>query len=250
MADRAVARREGKRPAIAEPAGGAARKLRRADADSAARDREPGLGPASAAAIVASASAFSVTKMVMDMLPSHGAAAVVEGKLATRPVMLDNPPTKSKMRENIRAKGPRLSRRQLKELGLMRTVQTEGCTFADFIPLHQLWCNYIDELVGPAGAGLAMADKLAKADYHGACFRVVRSKSPELIGITGIVIQETENTLRLICQDDRPRTVPKRNSVFTLRYGGTLVTVHGNHICFRASERARHKFKARPSTDL
>lgn len=95
-----------------------------------------------------------------------------------------------------------------------------------------------------------MADKLTKADYHGAMICVARSKCPSLVGVSGIVLQETEHTFRIMCQDDRPRTVPKRNSVFTLRHGKHLITIHGNHICFRASERARHKFKARPTCDL
>ena len=40
-----------------------------------------------------------------------------------------------------------------------------------------LWLHrYIDELLLPGGGGTGMADKLAKADYHGAMVRVVRRK--------------------------------------------------------------------------
>ena len=110
--------------------------------------------------------------------------------------------------------------------------------------------RYMTELIGPAGGGAATADKVAKADYHGACLCIVKSKCPSLVGISGIVLQETEGTFRIICPDNQQRCIPKQNSVFTLRHDDKLMTIYGNHICFRASERARHKFKVRPSIDL
>jgi RNase P/RNase MRP subunit p29 len=82
------------------------------------------------------------------------------------------------------------------------------------------------------------------------CCRQVRSRCPSLVGVSGIVLHETENTVVLMCNDDHERTVPKRNSVFALRHGESLVTIHGSHICFRASERARHKFKPQGTVDL
>ena len=82
------------------------------------------------------------------------------------------------------------------------------------------------------------------------CCWQVRSRCPSLVGVSGIVLHETENTVVLMCNDDHERTVPKRNSVFALRHGESLVTIHGSHICFRASERARHKFKPQDTVDL
>lgn len=47
---------------------------------------------------------------------------------------------------------------------------------------------------------------LAKADYTGCLLMVTRSKCPSYIGVKGIVILETKNTLKIICPDDQLRS--------------------------------------------
>ena len=49
---------------------------------------------------------------------------------------------------------------------------------------------------------------------------VHKSKCPGYIGITGIVVQETQNTLKLICKDNRVR------SKFSLQLPVTAFTAH------------------------
>lgn len=48
--------------------------------------------------------------------------------------------------------------------------------------------------------------KVMKADYHGSILRVWRSKCPSYVGIEGILLQETQNTLQLIPKDNRIRS--------------------------------------------
>ncbi len=48
--------------------------------------------------------------------------------------------------------------------------------------------------------------KVMKADYHGSLLSVVRSKCPSYIGVKGILLQETQNTLRLIDTDNKIRS--------------------------------------------
>lgn len=87
--------------------------------------------------------AFSVRGMVEGLLPTLGAAEVVQSKMAARSVMLDNTPSAHAAADDPkkaeRSRGPKLSRKQLRQLGLSRIVQAEGCCFADFLPLHSLW---------------------------------------------------------------------------------------------------------------
>jgi hypothetical protein len=102
-----------------------------------------------------------------------------------------------------------------------------------FVPLHRLWCGYMTELLGPptiqtlSGGGSATAAaagmhaKLVKADFHGsivtgtcvcvygrslieryAC-EVRRSRNPALVGLEGIVVQETENTFKVVTRSDK-----------------------------------------------
>ena len=44
--------------------------------------------------------------------------------------------------------------------------------------------------------------QLIKADFHGAKISIDRSKCPSLVGVTGIVIQDTKNTFRICGMDN------------------------------------------------
>lgn len=44
--------------------------------------------------------------------------------------------------------------------------------------------------------------QLMKADFHGAKISIDRSKCPSLVGVTGIVIQDTKNTFRVCGMDN------------------------------------------------
>ena len=106
-----------------------------------------------------------------------------------------------------------------------------------FVPLHELWLQYIDQLYGTSGPN-AFSQKLLKADFHGATLTgfkyiyniflffiyllhlslylifmshliiiyiyitVSKSKCFSYIGVTGIVVQETENMFKLITKND------------------------------------------------
>ncbi|KAH9043922.1 RNase P/MRP, p29 subunit [Lactarius pseudohatsudake] len=111
-----------------------------------------------------------------------------------------------------------------------------------FVPLHRLWLGYMSELLGlaappptalvdplamPQAAG--MHAKLVKADLHGSIVTVRRSKNAALVGASGIVIQETENTFKVVTQKDRLKVLPKQGAVFVfavpLYHTGTAATI-------------------------
>ncbi len=48
-----------------------------------------------------------------------------------------------------------------------------------------------------------LSQKVVKADYHGSILRVWRSKCPSYVGSEGIVVQETQNTVRLVTKEDK-----------------------------------------------
>ena len=45
--------------------------------------------------------------------------------------------------------------------------------------------------------------KFMKADLHGSIILVAKSKCPSLLGLTGIVLQETKNTFRLVTKNNK-----------------------------------------------
>ncbi|KAI0361994.1 RNase P/MRP p29 subunit [Trametes cingulata] len=227
--------------------------------------------------------------------PAQAYASRVEG----RQILLDNPARESKAkkaREEQRAK--RTSERARKAAGIMgkregerRAVwklRKEEAKFQLFTPLHSLWLGYMTELLSlsPQPAGTAsdpaaavpsaagMHAKLIKADFHGAVVTVRRSKNPCLVGLSGIVVHETENAFKVITQKDQLKLLPKQNNVFVFAvplYATPTLAVtpsspqplrtvldmphiefelYGNHFCFRAAERAGRKFKHKETIEL
>lgn len=77
-----------------------------------------------------------------------------------------------------------------------------------------------------------MHPKLLKADFHGAVLKVKQSKNSSLVGLSGILIHETENAFKLVTQKNKVKrepfqyfgnvlfdtfvVVPKENSIFQL----------------------------------
>ena len=123
-----------------------------------------------------------------------------------------------------------------------------------YVPLHDLWADYITDFIRfdkLTSKSMEQAEeRLLKADLHGSIITVDRSRCPSLVGLTGIVVQETRNTLRLITKQDALKTVPKQNSVFSIEIQGYQLTVYGNNFRYKSSERASHKFKSKHTIDL
>lgn len=86
-------------------------------------------------------------------------------------------------------------------------------SFKDLLPLNKIWLDYMRNLLGienfseipnnPLESNWeSVNQKIMKADYHGAKIAVIRSKCPSLVGVNGIILQDTKNTFRLIGKDD------------------------------------------------
>ncbi|KAF8442063.1 Rof/RNase P-like protein [Boletus edulis BED1] len=130
----------------------------------------------------------------------------------------------------------------------------------------------------------SMHAKLVKADLNGALLTVRQSRNPCLVGLSGIVLHETENAFKLITRKNKLKLVPKQNSIFTLAVplystlspsaterdpvqtsqqqerDATLWTVvdkpyiefdlYGSQFCFRSADRSNRKFKAKETIEL
>ncbi|CAG8640540.1 2134_t:CDS:2 [Paraglomus brasilianum] len=123
------------------------------------------------------------------------------------------------------------------------------CRYELFVPLHELWTQYINELYGTSNS-FGFAQKLLKADLHGAIMTVSKSKCASYIGVSGIMIQETENMFKIITSSDELKNIPKGHSVFTVNIRDTVFSIYGDQFRCRAALRATKKFKNKPSIDL
>ncbi|KAI0831208.1 RNase P/MRP, p29 subunit [Trametes gibbosa] len=227
-------------------------------------------------------------------------AQAYQGRVAGRQMLLENPARESKAKaereeKRIRRASGRsrraagvLSKKEGQQKGFWK-LRKEETKFRLFLPLHALWLGYMSELLSlspqpvirpgdPAAAmpgAAGMQSKLIKADFHGAVVTVRQSKNPCLVGLSGIVVHETENAFKVITQKDQLKLIPKQNSIFAfavpLYAAPALMSpssssssstrtvldiphiefeLYGNHFCFRAAERAGRKFKHKETIEL
>ncbi|KAH9951325.1 RNase P/MRP p29 subunit [Amylocystis lapponica] len=242
-------------------------------------------------------------------------AQIYASRIRGRQLLLENPARESKAkrereekREKRRAekanKAARvISSRAAGSSGLWR-LDREETKFSLFLPLHSLWLGYMSELLAlpPAPSGSitqpvadavpsapAMHAKLVKADFHGSLVTVRQSKNPCLVGLSGVVVHETENTFKVVTKKDQLKLIPKQNAIFAFSVplystnppsssnlrttilnapgSATPLTspdnaqtvldlphiefeLHGNQFCFRAAERSNRKFKHKETIEL
>ncbi|CAJ1048580.1 ribonuclease P protein subunit p29 isoform X1 [Xyrichtys novacula] len=152
-------------------------------------------------------------------------------------------------RSSKRAKG--LSAKQKRKMKVFQ-IKPEHQRYELFLPLHELWRQYIIDLCGlkPTSSPQSVQQKLLKADFHGAIITVVRSKCPSYVGTTGILVQEFKHVFKIITKEDKLKVIPKRNSVFEVEINGFISHIYGSKFEQRASERSAKKFKVKGTIDL
>ncbi|KZT68989.1 RNase P/MRP, p29 subunit [Daedalea quercina L-15889] len=187
-----------------------------------------------------SATPFTPTYVKDHVLRSADPVQTYASRVQGRQILLENPAGSSRtkqLREEKRAR--RLSDKAKKTAGVASSrdarqrsfwrLKQQETKFRLFLPLHALWTGYMAELLAlpPAPSGpnnqsipeaipnsAAMHAKLVKADFHGSIMTVRQSKNPCLVGLSGIVIHETENAFKIVTRKDQLKLVPKQNSIF------------------------------------
>ncbi|XP_034281618.1 ribonuclease P protein subunit p29 [Pantherophis guttatus] len=174
----------------------------------------------------------------------------IEKHLNHKAVVLEHPQPRRTRQKVRRRKG--LSAKQRREMRLFE-IAPEQQRYEIFIPLHELWKQYIRELCNglkPDAQPQMIQTKLLKADFHGALMTVTKSRCPSYVGITGIVAQETKYVFKIVTKEDRLKVIPKRNNIFSIEMDGFVSYIYGSRIQFRASERSAKKFKGQGTMDL
>ncbi|CAA7265715.1 unnamed protein product [Cyclocybe aegerita] len=258
---------------------------------------------------------FTPTYVTSNLSLASDPTEMYNNRVKGRQILLENPAKESKAKKELdrrreirkkereRKKLGKIGKREAKEKGVWKFDESQA-KFHLFLPLHQLWMGYMSELLGlqrqpaqisstaaaaramPGSAG--MHPKLLKADFHGSIMTVSKSKNPCLVGLSGIVIHETENVFKVVTKDDKLKVLPKQNSIFTFAVPlySTLPSSHdintpfippppqnvdstssssiktvldapniqfelyGNQFRFRAAERAGRKFKHKETIEL
>ncbi|BGP41455.1 RNase P/RNase MRP complex subunit [Rhodotorula kratochvilovae] len=97
--------------------------------------------------------------------------------------------------------------------------------------------------------------KMVKADFTGCLLSVKRAKNPSLVGLKGIVLQETQGTFKLVTPKSQIKVVAKQASVFNIvlplaSTGSSTGTrelsfdLFGDSFAYRPADRVGKKWKA------
>lgn len=193
--------------------------------------------------------------IVSEWLGGVSADRYISGKALRLDAYVD---PKEKAARLARKKPPKrfkLSKTELKNRGLL-DISQDNLKYQDGLILNDLWRQYILQILPTSNRPptpafvLSQCNALAISDFHGAHIRVIQAKNPSTIGIEGIVMQETEQTFRLISADDRIRTILKSDCIFHLFLNDHVFILHGQHLCYRTDIRSKLKLKPKDSVKL
>ncbi|KAK4523944.1 hypothetical protein GAYE_SCF00G1842 [Galdieria yellowstonensis] len=143
--------------------------------------------------------------------------------------------------------------RKLRGSRLFAIPKEEQC-FQAFVPLHWLWLEYARKVLTSLGiqtsapsSSQVSLEWIYRMDFHGAIFTIVGSKTPQLVGSWGIVLQETSNVFKIIGPDDTLKVIPKQVCDFGCRIDDFCFILHGKAFRVKSSERSVKKLKRKQS---
>ncbi|XP_040135224.1 ribonuclease P protein subunit p29 isoform X2 [Ictidomys tridecemlineatus] len=160
----------------------------------------------------------------------HMSQQACEDQLQRKAVVLEYFTRRKRKEKKKKSKG--LSARQRRDLRLF-DIKPEQQRYSLFLPLHELWKQYIRDLCNglkPDTQPQMIQAKLLKADLHGAIISVTKSKCPSYVGVTGILLQETKHVFKIITKEDRLKAQEKqRCQKLCLLVSSTQTTLEEKH---------------------
>ncbi|XP_077919145.1 ribonuclease P protein subunit p29 isoform X3 [Halichoerus grypus] len=194
-------------------------------------------GSLGAAELLGAQQAEAFVRAFLKRSTPHMSQQAREDQLQRKAVVLEYSTRRKQKEKKKKSKG--LSARQRRELRLF-DIKPEQQRYSLFLPLHELWKQYIRDLCGglkPDTQPQMIQAKLLKADLHGAL-------------VSGILLQETKHVFKILTKEDRLKVVPKLNCVFTVEIDGFISYIYGSKFRLRSSERSAKKFKTKGTVDL
>lgn len=92
--------------------------------------------------------------------------------------------------------------------------------------------------------------KVSRSDVHGALVTIIKSACPSMEGLSGIVLYESTNMIHIITPTNKPRSIPKKGTVFTLPWKSYTFVIFGTHFRYSPAERSVKKYKLKHNIDL
>jgi ribonuclease P protein subunit POP4 len=91
---------------------------------------------------------------------------------------------------------------------------------------------------------------LKQADFHGAQLTVIKSKCKNLIGLSGIVLQDKKNVFCMLTDKDAVKCVPKHGNIFQAKLSGFKFNLCGSNMCLKTMLRITKTVKPKTNVNL
>ena len=180
----------------------------------------------------------------------------IDGEFKKTLVLGYQKPKLRKNKKSTRKSNKPLTAKEKRALGLYR-LPKKGLQYSAFLGLHSLWTGYMTELLdiealekggwspnlSEETRQLQLQMRVCRADLTGALLTVATASCSSHLGLEGIVLMETKNTLQMISRDNKLRLVPKLGSSFKFEMSGYSFTFPGACIDSKPAERITKKLK-------
>ncbi|XP_044260137.1 ribonuclease P protein subunit p29 [Tribolium madens] len=171
--------------------------------------------------------------------------------------LLDKHQSSKKRNKPIRKKKTFLTRKERKELNILKLPKSDW-DYSSLESIRKMWRQYMNQNLELAGPVPRCSDQdwtnfstiLAKSELIGSEIKVVRSKCPRHVGLSGTVVLETKMTFQIVTPKSQLKIIPKNTSVFQFTLDKIKFTVFGKHIMTKPSERSVKKIKSLMLPDL
>lgn len=158
-----------------------------------------------------------------------------------------------KEKSKLKRKSKNMTCKERKEKKLF-VLPKEGLEYDKLLPMNNLWKGYIKDLLESVSGISNQSEVLLKADYHGCLMKCTRSKCPSYVNIEGLMIQETENTFKILTKENQVKIIPKGGCIFHFKMETNkkefTIEIYGDNFRYRSFERSAKKFKRKDIIDL
>ena len=197
----------------------------------------------------------NLKNLLQTRLPS-GDKKEIDGEFKKTLVLGYQKPKLGKHKKQTRKSNKPLTAKEKRALGLYR-LPKKGLKYSSFVSLNSLWLGYMEELLDMEALEkgdwspnlneetrqLQLQMRVCRADLTGAELTVASATCPSHLGVRGLVLMETKNTLQIISPDNRLRLIPKAGSSFQFEMSGYRFTFPGACIDSKPAERITKKLK-------
>eukprot|EP01046_Picozoa_sp_COSAG06_P045115 COSAG06_NODE_6186_length_3060_cov_2.881121_3_plen_273_part_00 len=160
-------------------------------------------------------------------LVKQSAKGAIRAKLYQKSLRLDEQPRKFGRPRHGASRGPKMmSTAQRRQQQHLYELPEERADFAASISLHSVWEQYMDECWSTLGEPDAPTPSLSDPiDLTGALPTVVEARCPSHVGLCGLVVRESAETIQLLTVKNKLKRVPKKHTVICFTHRQKQLTL-------------------------